>query len=156
MRDTWTETCPALLSALPKGLWCSGGGCQLNLEPAPPGKPRSTPHTPTPSLPLGFQSGTNSPQGRTAGQKNQSSAFQVTAAPAAEGESMKLGTDGAGGGGGAGDWGGAWARQHLCAALGGTATWWAASGPPCLCQGTSLTLHVDHWTGSFNGQATRT
>ena len=63
------------LSRFQKGLWCSGDGCQLSLEPAPLGKPRSTPHAATPNLPLGFQSGTNSPQGHTAGQKNQSSCF---------------------------------------------------------------------------------
>ena len=70
------------------------------------------------------------PRDTQLGRKTSPPAFQVTAAPAAEGESVKLGTDGAGGENGVqgiGD--GVWAGQSLHAGLGGMTTQWAASGP---------------------------
>lgn len=68
------------------------------------------------------------PKDTQLGRKTSPPVFQVTAAPAAEGEGMKLGTDGAGGRGvqRAGD--GVRAGQHPRAGLGGVA-FWDASGP---------------------------
>lgn len=118
------------LSPFQKGLWCSGSGCQLSLEPVPLGKPRSAPHPATPNLPLGFQSGTNSPQGHTAGQKNQSSCFPGHCGSRCRGRERKAGHRWCWRGDGVQGIGeGVWAGRCLHAGLGGMTTQWAVSGP---------------------------
>ena len=97
-----------MLCPLQEGLWDLGRGCPLSLEPAPRGSPGAPPHTPAPSFPSVSSVELIHPRDTQLGRKTRPNVFQVTAAPAAEGEGMKLGTDGAGGRGvrGAGDGGG--------------------------------------------------
>ena len=69
------EVCSTLGTVLFRkgsGAWAVAANSALSL---PLGGAQEHPLTPHPILPLGFQCGTNSPQGHTAGQKNQPSSF---------------------------------------------------------------------------------